>query len=274
MRLNKMKLVFLALVGILVLCSSVALVRADEAADGATDDNTPPAGWKVEIVSTPAECPKKAAKGDYVTVHYTGTIAPESAAGNIGEKFDSSIGEEPFAFPLGEGYVIRGWDVGVEGMCVGEKRILTIPPVWAYGDRGAGVIPPGATLRFEVELIKVDNQPPEPELNMFEALDRNRDGKIDEQELRDFFTSTWEVNENELADIVKEVLETEDKDKDGVISWEEFSGPKGSVNPNTNQPGSTDATPAVTNDETRTFESAPNTDDHVTAAIRTADREL
>ena len=77
-----------------------------------------------------------------------------------GSIFDSSLspGKEPFTFTLGVGSVIKGWDMGVKGMKVGGKRKLTIPPELGYGDRGAGnVIPPGATLIFEVELLEVDN---------------------------------------------------------------------------------------------------------------------
>jgi len=93
--------------------------------------------------------------GDIVEVHYTGWLYDEAAEDNRGSKFDSSVDRgEHFQFPLGAGRVIKGWDQGVEGMTIGELRELTIAPEMAYGDRGAGsVIPPGATLVFEIELF-------------------------------------------------------------------------------------------------------------------------
>lgn len=103
--------------------------------------------WQDIVVGTG----DKAQAKDMVRVHYTGTLYPS------GKKFDSSLDRgEPFEFRLGAGQVIQGWDEGVKGMQVGGKRILVIPPQLAYGKRGVPpVIPPDATLKFEVELLEV-----------------------------------------------------------------------------------------------------------------------
>ncbi|MBI5721971.1 MAG: FKBP-type peptidyl-prolyl cis-trans isomerase [Burkholderiales bacterium] len=99
----------------------------------------------------------EAVAGHNVRVHYTGWLLDVNAKDNRGRKFDSSKDRgQPFSFRLGGGEVIRGWDEGVAGMKVGGTRVLTIPADLGYGARGAGgVIPPNATLVFEVELLGV-----------------------------------------------------------------------------------------------------------------------
>ncbi|MGF1633485.1 MAG: FKBP-type peptidyl-prolyl cis-trans isomerase [Phycisphaerae bacterium] len=114
-----------------------------------------PSGLVIETVAVP-EAPLLARPGDTVFVHYTGRL-------ENGRVFDSSLNPpqpgrpvEPISFELGAGRVIKGWDQGIEGMRVGEKRKLTIPPALGYGERGAGnVIPPNATLVFDVQLVGV-----------------------------------------------------------------------------------------------------------------------
>lgn len=118
--------------------------------------NTTPSGLQIE--DTQEGDGKLAQAGQDVSVHYTGWLFVD---GKRGTKFDSSLDRrEPFEFELGAGMVIKGWDEGVQGMKIGGKRTLVIPPGLGYGARGAGgVIPPNATLIFEVELLGVSGGP-------------------------------------------------------------------------------------------------------------------
>ncbi len=161
---------------ILIVCSSVILFAAcgQQAEEGAAvtepEVAAEPAAQlaaetavaeeaTLEIETIKSGYGRAAIAGDQVTVHDTGWLYDESAADKRGEKFDSSVDRgDKFQFPLGAGRVIKGWDEGVAGMLIGEKRVLTIPPEMGYGDRGAGaVIPPGATLVFEVELFEAES---------------------------------------------------------------------------------------------------------------------
>merc|ERR1719424_10661 len=149
----------------LVLASLVVLAAVSYAAE-----------LKIETTFKPEGCTEAtmAKAGDHLSMHYTGTIDESSEAGTKGSKFDSSLDRgDPFDFQLGAGQVIKGWDEGLVGMCVGEKRVLTIPPAKGYGAKGAGgAIPGGATLRFEVECLKIGEPGDEPdEPNLFEEID-------------------------------------------------------------------------------------------------------
>jgi FKBP-type peptidyl-prolyl cis-trans isomerase FkpA len=105
-----------------------------------------------------------AGAGQTAIVEYTGWLYDPKRKDGKGPKFDSSIGREPFRFVLGAGHVIRGWELGVDGMRVGGIRRLVIPPQLAYGARGAGggLIPPFATLLFRIELIGLEPAAPAP----------------------------------------------------------------------------------------------------------------
>lgn len=143
-------------------CTSALLSMALIAGTSHAADAVAPVADAKAMVSTPSGLQYKDVKlgsgaaakaGANVTVHYTGWL--QNSDGSAGKKFDSSRdANQPFKFPLGGGRVIRGWDEGVQGMQVGGQRRLVIPATLGYGQRGAGgIIPPGATLIFDVELL-------------------------------------------------------------------------------------------------------------------------
>jgi FKBP-type peptidyl-prolyl cis-trans isomerase len=153
--------------GLLLVASGTLLLAGNLAAQ------TPPAATSPTNSTSPTQTGAKvtelqkidvkqgtgveAVKGKVVVVHYTGWLYDPAAAERKGAKFESSVDRrQPFDFPLGGGRVIKGWDEGVAGMKVGGQRTLVIPPEMGYGARGAGgVIPPNATLLFDVELLEV-----------------------------------------------------------------------------------------------------------------------
>merc|ERR1719323_1352611 len=186
-------------------------------------------GLKVEYVSKPDTCDRVARNGDMLEMHYTGTLED-------GSKFDSSYDRsEPFKFQIGVGQVIKGWEEGVLGMCIGEKRRLIVPPELGYGDQGAGeVIPGGATLNFDIELLETE-EGPQP-VNVFKQIDMDNDAALSREELSVYLKQQVEAMasaggeqaqqaQEMLKDqdkLVEEIFSHEDKDKDGYISHEEF----------------------------------------------------
>jgi hypothetical protein len=183
------------------------------------------------IVTNEVECEdsEKSKAGDHLFMHYTGSIDESSETGEHGKVFDSSLTRgQPFDFPLGAGRVIQGWDQGLLDMCPGDKRTLIIPPELGYGAQGAGgTIPGGATLKFEVECLKIgdaSDRPAEP--NIFAEIDADSSGDITYEEME-----TWFKESRGEADVPEGLWEQEDKNFDKVITWEEFSGPKGTAPP-------------------------------------------
>lgn len=179
---------------------------------------------KVESLKKEDSCDRRSKKGDMLTMHYTGTLLED------GKKFDSSLDRnQPFTFQLGVGQVIKGWDQGLVDMCPGDKVRLTIPSDMAYGERGAGdVIPPNAALVFEVELISIGDAP--PQVNVFKQIDGDSDEHLSKEEVLNYIKAQIPAEELEQGQdphkITEEIFHHEDKDRDGYISHEEFSGPK------------------------------------------------
>jgi FKBP-type peptidyl-prolyl cis-trans isomerase FkpA len=141
------KLGVVALVGLIAACSS--------GKPGAAPTGGVNSMQSVEIKPGTGEA---LTAGKIAVVQYTGWLYEAAAKENKGKQFDSSLTQgQPFRFPVGTGQVIKGWDQGVVGMKVGESRRLIIPADLAYGDSGAGgVIPPGATLVFDIDLVAIE----------------------------------------------------------------------------------------------------------------------
>ncbi|WAR09922.1 FKB14-like protein [Mya arenaria] len=181
---------------------------------------------KIDVTHTVEKCERRTQKHDLVTMHYVGKL-------DNGTQFDSSFERnQPFQFQLGIGQVIKGWEQGLLDMCPGEKRTLTIPPNLAYGDKGAGdAIPPDSTLIFEVELVHTADGPVPP--NVFKQIDVNKDKELSHDEVSDYLLSqavqhgqNIDKDSEDHKNVVQTIFDHEDKDKDGVISLDEFSGPK------------------------------------------------
>jgi FKBP-type peptidyl-prolyl cis-trans isomerase len=149
--INFSKIALLGCIALAAACSGKSEAPPSAAA-------TPSPVTSLQTVTLKSGTGGAIAGGQIAVVQYTGWLYEAGAADHKGKQFDSSLTRhEPFKFPLGTGSVIKGWDQGVTGMKVGESRRLTIPPELAYGDGGAGgVIPPGATLVFDVELVGIE----------------------------------------------------------------------------------------------------------------------
>lgn len=185
-------------------------------------------GVTIEVVYKPEECTRKTKDGDYLAMEYTGRLEKD------GSVFDSSHKRQrTFDFILGRGQVIQGWEKGLQDMCVGEKRKLRVPSYLGYGNEGVDdVIPPGANLLFDVELKEIKNdgeKESEAYPNVFSAIDKDKNKELSIEEVKKYLEEQDGFpNEDDThrETILSEIFENEDKDKDGVISHEEFSGPK------------------------------------------------
>ncbi|XP_078575771.1 peptidyl-prolyl cis-trans isomerase FKBP9-like [Branchiostoma floridae x Branchiostoma japonicum] len=193
---------------------------------------------QVEVTFTPERCSFKSEDGFFLRYHYNGTF-PD------GKKFDSSHDRgNTFDFTLGKGEVIKGMDQALRGMCAGEKRKITIPPHLAYGDSGVdGVIPSGATLVFDVEMVEVRDPTEEvPNVlfwwlgetptNAFGDMDANKDKIVTKDEFTKYCYEQVSAEKGKFlpgrreVDLIEDMFHFQDQDDDGVISFAEFSGPK------------------------------------------------
>jgi len=187
------------------------------------DDNADFDGVGIGILYRPSVCEKTTVKGDLMRVYFNGTLGD-------GSPFETGYMSKPFEFVLGEGQVIQGWEAGLQDMCKGEIRYLTVPPKYAWGNAALGSIPSRVNLHFFVELISfhsIDGAPRKPDV--FSQIDINHDGILSRDEVKGFLENTGihELDgEAGLRQMLRDIFQEEDRDKNGYIAHHEFSGRK------------------------------------------------
>ncbi|KAG5856693.1 peptidyl-prolyl cis-trans isomerase FKBP14 [Anguilla rostrata] len=178
---------------------------------------------KMEVLHKPLLCHRKSKYGDMLLVHYEGFLESN------GTMFHSSRvhgDKQPVWFTLGNREVIKGWDKGLQNMCAGERRKLTVPPALAYGKEGKGKIPPESTLVFDIEIMEIRNGPRSHE--SFREMDLNDDWKLSKQEVKEYLQKEFEkhgysANDTHHEEMVEDIFKNEDEDGDGYISAREFT---------------------------------------------------
>ncbi|XP_037832136.1 peptidyl-prolyl cis-trans isomerase FKBP7 [Kryptolebias marmoratus] len=178
---------------------------------------------KIEVLFKPLECTKRSKKGDLINAHYDGYLAED------GSQFYCSRTDKdghPQWFVLGVGQVIRGLDIGMLDMCVGEKRKVTVPSALAFGDKGKGPVPPNATVVFEVEVLSVSRGP--RSMEAFGHIDLDRDKTLTKAEVKEYLKLEYEKGGKPRDDpfyekIITDIFYKSDTDRDGLISAKEYN---------------------------------------------------
>ncbi|KAJ8282392.1 hypothetical protein COCON_G00049110 [Conger conger] len=178
---------------------------------------------KIEVIYMPENCIKKSKRGDLMNAHYDGFLAKD------GSQFYCSRTEKdghPKWFVLGVGQVIKGLDIGMDGMCAGEKRKLIIPPSLGYGQQGNEKVPPNSTLMFEIELYSVSRGP--RSMEAFMEMDLDKDRALSKTEVRKSLMAEYEKGGTRRDDsfydaIIADIFRTSDHNGDGMISTKEYN---------------------------------------------------
>ncbi|XP_029315189.1 peptidyl-prolyl cis-trans isomerase FKBP7 [Cottoperca gobio] len=178
---------------------------------------------KIEVVFKPEECTQKSKRGDLINVHYDGFLAKD------GSQFYCSRSDKaghPQWFVLGVGQVIKGLDMGMEDMCPGEKRKITVPSVLAFGEKGKDPVPPNSTVVFEVELYSVSRGP--RSMEAFRLMDLNKDKSLTKDEVKEYLKLEYERSGKPRDDpfyekIMADIFRKSDQDSDGHISAKEYN---------------------------------------------------
>ncbi|KTF83328.1 hypothetical protein cypCar_00009720 [Cyprinus carpio] len=178
---------------------------------------------KIEVTFLPENCSQKAKRGDMLNAHYDGYLVKD------GSQFYCSRSTKtghPHWFVLGVGEVIKGLDLGLNGMCPGEKRKVTIPPSLAYGEKGKGPVPPNATVIFEVELLYITRGP--RSLEAFKEIDADKDKALTKEEIKEYLKMeakklNTQKDESYFDDVVADVFRKNDHNADGTLSLKEYN---------------------------------------------------
>ncbi|XP_054471601.1 peptidyl-prolyl cis-trans isomerase FKBP7 [Anoplopoma fimbria] len=178
---------------------------------------------KIEVLFKPEECTQKSKRGDLMNVHYDGFLAKD------GSQFYCSRSDKaghPQWFVLGVGQVIKGLDKGMEDMCPGEKRKITVPPGLAFGEKGKDPVPPNATVVFEVEVYSVSRGP--RSMEAFGHMDLDKDRSLTKAEVKAYLKLEYEKGGKPRDDpfyekIMADIFRKSDKDSDGHISAKEYN---------------------------------------------------
>ncbi|XP_036395634.1 peptidyl-prolyl cis-trans isomerase FKBP14 [Megalops cyprinoides] len=178
---------------------------------------------KIEVLHKPFLCHRKSKYGDMLLVHYEGYL---ESNGTLFHSSRTHGDRNPVWFTLGIREVIKGWDKGLQNMCTGEKRKLTVPPALAYGKEGKGKIPPESTLIFNIEIMDIRNGPRSHE--SFKEMDLNDDWKLSKLEVKEYLKKEFQkhgysANDTHHEVMVEDIFKKEDEDEDGFISAREFT---------------------------------------------------
>ncbi|XP_029980313.1 peptidyl-prolyl cis-trans isomerase FKBP7 [Sphaeramia orbicularis] len=205
------------------LCVFVVLSQLGLWSVQAAEDDELDGQVKIEVLFQPVECSSKSKRGDLMNVHYDGYLATD------GSQFYCSRSDRtgyPQWLVLGVGQVIKGLDIGMMDMCVGEKRKIIVPPSLAFGEKGKGPVPPNATVVFEVEVLAVSRGP--RSLEAFGQMDTNKDKILTKEEVKAYLKLEFEKDgkphdEPFYEKILNDIFQKNDLDKDGLINTKEYN---------------------------------------------------
>ncbi|XP_060909886.1 peptidyl-prolyl cis-trans isomerase FKBP7 [Labrus mixtus] len=201
----------------LFVSSQITLWSVSAAADDSDGE------VKIEVLFKPEQCNPKSKRGDLINAHYDGYLAKE------GTQFYCSRSDKdghPQWFVLGVGQIIKGLDIGMTDMCVGEKRKITVPPSLAFGEKGKDPVPPNATVIFQVEVYSVTRGP--RSMEAFGEMDRDKDKSLTKDEVKEYLKLQYEKGGKPNDDpfyekIMADIFQKNDNDKDGQISANEYN---------------------------------------------------